>query len=419
MALRRTLIICGLACSGYVAASLVGTQSATAMLRTSADSTAANSSATLPPLQIQRTLVMPRGATLASTLKQAGFNPAQIAALTTSTPSVNKPVSAKTEMQLSYLESAPYQIQQATVTYRPMPEQEVTLHLNNAQARADVVAKPLKNTQGIAVGQIHDSLYQDATEAGLTPAQVNQFMNIFAWDLDYTRDIHPGDTFKVMYEQTVNDKGVKVKTGRILAAEFTVAGETRSAYWYAGSGTGGEYLNEKGESKKKLLLRTPLEFTRISSSFTSARMHPVLGFTRAHKGTDFAAAMGTPVKASGNGVVTWEGWHGGHGNYLMVKHNDTFTTAYAHLSGYARGIKVGSKVTQGQVIGYVGMTGLATGPHLHYEVIKNGEFVDAMRTDLPTGSPLGKTQLAQFKAMVNTAQTAWNQATPNRQLASR
>lgn len=416
MALRRTLIMCSLACTGYVAASLVGTQNATATLRTSADNAAAESAQPIPPLQIQRNLTMQRGETLAGALKKAGFNPIEIATLTASTPSVTKPVSSKTELSLTYTESAPYQIQQASLTYRPTPIQEVTLNLNNGQAKAQVVAKPMKDTTGVAVGTIHDSLYQDATEAGLTPAQVNQFMNIFAWDLDYTRDIHPGDTFKVTYEQTVNDKGVKIKTGRILAAEFKVDGEVRSAYWY-----GGEYLNEKGESKKKLLLRTPLEFTRISSSFATARMHPLLGFTRAHKGTDFAAAMGTPVKASGNGVVTYEGWHGGHGNYLMVKHNDTFTTAYAHLSKYASNIKVGSKVTQGQVIGYVGMTGLATGPHLHYEVIKNGEFVDAMRTDLPTGSPLGKTQLAQFRNEVSSAQTAWNAAfqSTNRQVASR
>lgn len=415
MALRRTFIIGSLALTGYLAANLASTENATATLRTAADDVAANSAEPLPPLQIQRTITMRRGDTLASTLKKAGFAPEQIAAMTMSTPSVTRPVATKTDLDLTYTESAPYTISSAKVTYRPKPEEEVTLSLNNGQASAKVVAKPLVQGQGVAVGRINGSLYADGTAAGLTPSQVNQFMDIFAWDLDYTRDIHPGDTFKVMFEQTLNDRGEKVKTGRILAAEFTVAGETRAAYWF-----NGEYLGEKGESKKKLLLRTPLEYTRISSNFNLNRKHPVLGFTRAHKGTDFAAPTGTPVKASGDGKVVYAGVHGGHGNYVKVQHNGTFTTAYAHLHRFAKGIKVGSVVKQGQVIAYVGSTGVSSGPHLHYEVIRNGEFINAMSADLPTSNPLSKSQLAQFKQQINMAQTAWNKAfQASRQLASR
>ncbi|RYG58533.1 MAG: hypothetical protein EON60_12950, partial [Alphaproteobacteria bacterium] len=321
MALRRTFIIGSLAVTGYLAANLVSTETATATLRTAANDTAANSAEPLPPLQIQRTLIMKRGDTLASALKQAGFAPHQVVAMTMSTPSVTKAVTAKTDLDITYTESAPYTISTAKVTYRPKPDEEVTLSLNNGQASAKVVAKPLVEGRGVAVGRINGSLYADGTAAGLTPAQVNQFMDIFAWDLDYTRDIHPGDTFKVLFEQTLNDRGEKIKTGRILAAEFTVDGETRSAYWF-----NGEYLGEKGESKKKLLLRTPLEYTRISSNFNLNRKHPVLGFTRAHKGTDFAAPTGTPVKASGDGKITYAGPHGGHGNYVKVQHNGTFTT---------------------------------------------------------------------------------------------
>ena len=415
MAIRRTLIIGSLACSGYLAANLASTETATATLRTPADETAAHSSEDLPQLQVQRTIAMKRGDTLAGTLKKAGFAPEQIATMTISTPAATKPVSAKTDLHLSYVEGAPYEIKNATLTYRPKPEEELTLSLNNGQASAKSVAKPLQDINGTAVGEIRNSLYQDATRAGLTPQQVNQFMGLFAWDLDYTRDIHPGDTFKVMYEKTVNDKGVTVKTGRILAAEFTVAGETRSAYWF-----NNEYLDEKGNSKKKLLLRTPLEFTRISSNFDMARKHPVLGFTRAHKGTDFAAPTGTPVKASGDGKIVFIGVHGGHGNFIKVEHNGTYSTAYAHLNGYAKGMKLGSVVKQGQVIGYVGTTGVSTGPHLHYEVIKNGQYVNAMSTELPTGNPLSKSQLAEFKRRVSNAQLAWNNAlNSNRQVASR
>lgn len=416
LALRRTLAIGSLMCSGYLAINLASTEQAAATLRLPSDATASTSAQPLPQLEIQRTIVMKRGDTLASTLKKAGFAPEQIAAMTISTPSATKPITHKTELKLSYTESAPYQIQTASLTYRPKPEEEVTLKLNGSHATAKTVAKPLTEERGVAVGKINDSLYQDATRAGMSPAQVMQFMNLFAWDLDYTRDIHPGDTFKVIYEKTVNDKGVTVKTGKILAAEFTVGGETRSAYYY-----GGEYLDEKGDSKKKLLLRTPLEFTRISSNFDPHRKHPVLGFTRAHKGTDFAAPTGTPVKASGDGVVTMVKVRGGYGNYVQIRHNDTYSTAYAHLSRYAKGLKEGQKVKQGQVIAYVGSTGVSSGPHLHYEVIKNGVQVDAMRTDLPTGSPLSRKQLAEFKRHVTQAQTAWNAAFQNqtRQLASR
>ena len=415
LALRRTLALGALACSGYLAINLASTEQAVATLRIPSDAKAATSAQALPPLEIQRTLVMKRGDTLASTLKKAGFAPEQITAMTLSSKDVTKPVTHKTELKLSYTESAPYVIQTASLTYRPQPDQEVTLKLNGTQTTVKAVAKPLRDEHAVAVGEIHDSLYQDGIAAGMNPAQVMQFMNLFAWDLDYTRDIHPGDTFKVMYEKTVNDKGVTVKTGKILAAEFTVDGETRSAYLFEG-----EYLNEKGESKKKLLLRTPLEFTRISSNFNLHRKHPVLGFTRAHKGTDFAAPSGTPVKASGDGTVVYVGPHGGHGNFVKIKHNGTFTTAYAHLSRFAKGLKVGKKVSQGQVIAFVGSTGVSSGPHLHYEVIKNGTHVNAMSTTLPTGSPLSKKQLLAFKSHVRNAQTAWNAAfMQNRQLASR
>lgn len=361
-------------------------------------------SAALPPVEVERSLNLKKGDTLAGALKSAGFSPEQITALTRANAAAGKPVTAKTQLTFTYEEKAPYQIESASLAYRPNPTSELKLALKGLQARADVEAKPLKDVQAVAVGRIRDSLYEDATEAGLPANLVSSFMNIFAWDIDYTRDIHPGDTFKVTFEETQNDQGQRVKTGRILAAEFRVGKETRTAYWF-----NGEYLNEKGESKKKLLLRTPLEFTRISSTF-GMRQHPVLGFSRMHKGTDFAAGYGTPVKASGDGTVIFKGAHGGHGNYVQIKHNSGFTTGYAHLARFANGMRQGSKVKQGQVIAYVGSTGISTGPHLHYEVIRNGEYVDAMSTKLPTGTPLSKSQLAQFKNMVGSVQTAWNRA---------
>lgn len=397
-----------------VALSLSATP-ATATLRTTADAVAAASSAPVPPLEVQRSLVILRGGTLAATLTKLGFSSVQVKSILASNPAASKPVTAKTALTLSYTESAPYTIEQAHLTYRPTPVQELSLFLRGTYAKAVAENKPLSDKTTGIVGVIRNSLYEDATRAGMSPQQVTAFMNLFAWDLDYTRDIHPGDSFKVMFDETVTDQGVRIKSGRILAAAFTVAGETRYAYWY-GTDKGGEYLNEKGESKRKLLLRTPLEFARISSSF-GVRNHPVLGFTRMHKGTDFAASEGTPVKASGDGVVVFEGPHGGHGNYLKIEHNKSFTTGYAHLSRFAKGIRPGSRVKQGQIVAYVGNTGVSTGPHLHYEVMKNGQFVDAMRTDLPTGSPLTKTQLAQFKARVKQAQGLWASAPAAKRVA--
>ncbi|MCA3244253.1 MAG: peptidoglycan DD-metalloendopeptidase family protein [Alphaproteobacteria bacterium] len=369
----------------------------------------------LPPVVVERTLTLQRGQTLVQHLKQAGFSPAQVAALTEANQAARLPVAAKTTLTLSYEEAAPYQIGVARMAFRPTPTQEVALSLKGNHATAVAKEKPLKEHRAVAVGRIEGSLWADATRAGLSPQQIKEFMDIFAWDLDYTRDIHPGDTFKVTYEETQNDLGQRVKTGRILAAAFTVGGETRQAFWWPGTN---EYLNEKGESKRKLLLRTPLEVYRISSGF-GLRTHPVLGFSKLHTGTDFAAPIGTPVKASGDGVITFIGPKGPNGNLIRIRHNEKFSTAYAHLHRFTKGLKVGSRVRQGQIIAQVGNTGRSTGPHLHYEVQIHGQSVNPMRADLPTSNPLSRKQLAQFKATVAAVQVAWRAALGNERVASR
>ena len=386
-------------------------QQADAMLPTAVQRAEQAAHVALPPIKVERTLSLNRGETLASALQRAGFDAETLKQLKSSTPVATKPVTGKTKISITYQEDGAYTIGQASLTFRPQPTQEVTLALNSqGNAVAKVAEKPLTEHHAVAVGRIRNSLYADAIAAGMSPQQVNDFMDIFAWDIDYTRDIHPGDTFKVMFEETRNDLGQRVKTGKILAAAFTVGNETRQAYlWQGTKGQKAEYLNEKGESKRKLLLRTPLEVYRISSGF-GLRNHPVLGYTKMHRGTDFAAPTGTPVKASGDGVITYLGPKGPSGNLIIIKHNAKFSTAYAHLHRFSKGLKVGSKVNQGQIIAQVGTTGRSTGPHLHYEVRINGEQVNPMRADLPTSNPLTRSQLAAFKAMVNGAQTAWRQA---------
>lgn len=366
----------------------------------------------LPALQVERTLTLGKGEDLSKMLTRAGFNKEQTGQLLGSLKGkVNTgALKAGTKFDLSYTESSPYHINTASLTFRHGPGQEARLNLNGTTATASFETHELKQRQAVAVGRINDSLYQDATDANVPPGLIKPFMDLFAWDIDYTRDIHPGDTFKITYEETVDDRGQRVKTGRILAASFTVGKRTQQAFWFVDENGRGDYYNEKGEGKRKLLLRTPLETYRISSHFNLKRKHPILGFTRAHKGTDFAAPTGTPVKASGDGTVTFVGWHGGHGKFVKIRHNGTFTTAYAHLSRYINGLKVGSKVRQGQTIAYVGSTGASTGPHLHYEVIRNGTHVNAMSTDLPTGTMMAGKHKSRFMGMVASIQTAWNKA---------
>lgn len=272
------------------------------------------------------------------------------------------------------------------------------------------IGKRQLNTEVVAItGTIDDSLYMSAKRAKLPAALVPSFANLFAWELDFTRDIRPGATFKVVFEKILDEKGKYLRSGHVLAAELTTKGKTYDAFRTSENGWA-EYYSSKGYNKKRTLLRTPLAFTRISSHYNLRRKHPVLGYTRAHKGTDFAAPTGTPIKAAGDGVVEKASWYGGYGRYIRIRHDKKFKTAYAHMSRYARGMKAGKKVKQGQTIGYVGTSGRSTGPHLHYEVFVYGKQVNAMKVKLPTGGKVKKKGLQNFNAMVAKYQAMWGEA---------
>lgn len=366
----------------------------------------------LPPMTVERTVALQKGEAFVDALTRAGFSRSQANSLSDAAAAHHnlRRLQAGQDLTVRYTEDKPYNISEANISLRPAAGEELRLSLQGEAVTAKLVKHKLETVQRVAVGRISKSLYVDATDAGLPPALVKPFVDLFAWDLDYTRDIHPGDTFKVVYEEIRDDRGERVKSGRILAASFTVKKDTKQAFWFEDSNGHGDYYNEKGEGKRKLLLRTPLETYRISSNFNLKRKHPISGYTRAHKGTDFAAPTGTPVMASGDGVVTFVGRHGGHGNFVKIKHDATYTTAYAHLSRYARGLKNGSRVKQGQIIAYVGSTGASTGPHLHYEVIKNGTHVDAMNTKLPTGVQMAGGAKRKFLAMVDDIKGRWAKA---------
>ena len=233
---------------------------------------------------------------------------------------------------------------------------------------------------------ILQSLYKSAIDESIPPNTIVEFARIYGFQVDFQRDIRKQDKFQIMYEIFLNEKNILVETGEILFANLKLSGQDNTLYFFDGEGSEGHY-DRNGKSVKKALMKTPINGARLSSPF-GMRKHPIDGYNKMHRGTDFAAPMGTPIMASGDGVVQKAGWCGGGGNCVKIKHNTTYQTVYAHMSKFARGIKSGIRVKQGQVIGYVGSTGKSTGPHLHYEVIVNGKKVNSQKLNLPSGKIL-------------------------------
>jgi murein DD-endopeptidase MepM/ murein hydrolase activator NlpD len=246
-------------------------------------------------------------------------------------------------------------------------------------------------------GRISSSLFAATDAANLSDALAIQIADIFSTDIDFHRDLRKGDRFSVVYE-AFYDGGERVRTGRVLAAEFINNYKVYQAVWFQQGDDHGGYYTPDGKNIRKAFLRSPLEFSRITSGFTNARYHPILKEWRAHRGIDYAAPTGTRVKATGDGVVEFAGRSGGYGNLIVLRHQSKYTTWYGHLSGLARGIRKGTRVAQGDVIGYVGATGLATGPHLHYEFRINNEFQNPLRVVMPSAPPITEARRAAFES---------------------
>lgn len=248
-----------------------------------------------------------------------------------------------------------------------------------------------------AHGRITSSLFVAGRNAGLPYNLVTSLSNIFGYDIDFALDLREGDEFDVIYEQhKVNGK--QVATGNILAARFVNRGKTYTAVRYTNKQGNTSYYRADGSSMRKAFIRTPVDFARISSRFSLGRRHPILNKIRAHKGVDYAAPIGTPIKATGDGKILEAGRKGGYGNAVVIQHGQRYRTIYGHMSRFAKGIRAGTSVKQGQIIGYVGMTGLATGPHLHYEFQINGRHVDPLSAKLPMADPLGGADRKRFMA---------------------
>ncbi len=233
---------------------------------------------------------------------------------------------------------------------------------------------------------ILSSLYKSAKEKGIPINTIIEFARIYGFQVDFQRDIRKRDSFQIMYEVFVDENAKVVESGNILFANLKLSGESNSLYYYDKKGSEGHY-DKNGKSVKKALMKTPINGARLSSPF-GMRKHPIDGFNKMHKGTDFAAPMGTPIMASGDGVIKKAGWCGGGGNCVVIRHNSTYQTIYAHMSKFASGIRSGVRVKQGQTIGFVGSTGKSTGPHLHYEVIVNGKKINSQTLKLPSGKIL-------------------------------
>lgn len=245
-------------------------------------------------------------------------------------------------------------------------------------------------------GSIESSLFAAGERAGVSPTVLAQLIQIYSYDVDFQRDIQKGDSFELLVDRKTLPDGTKVGDGDIDFAALTLSGKTLRLYRYEDSSDLSDYYNEKGESVRKALLKTPVDGARITSGF-GMRNHPVLGYSKMHKGIDFAAPVGTPVYAAGDGVIEKAGPWSSYGNYMRIRHTSTYSTAYAHLSGYAKGIHAGVRVHQGQIVAYSGNTGRTTGPHLHYEVLVSGKQVNPLSVKMPSGRALAGAELRKFE----------------------
>jgi murein DD-endopeptidase MepM/ murein hydrolase activator NlpD len=244
-------------------------------------------------------------------------------------------------------------------------------------------------------GKILQSLYKTAVDLNVQPNIIIEFARIYGFQVDFQRDIRKNDNFQIMYEVFEDDKGKVFQTGDIIFADLKLSGVNNALYYFNKKGSEGHY-DESGKSVEKALMKTPINGARLSSAF-GMRKHPIDGYNKMHRGTDFAAPMGTPIMASGSGIIIRARWCGGGGNCVKIKHNSTYETIYAHMKNFGNGIKEGVRVKQGQIIGYVGSTGNSTGPHLHYEVVKNGKKINSQKLKLPSGKILKNKERKMFE----------------------
>jgi len=285
--------------------------------------------------------------------------------------------------------------------------------------RATEIQNQLNNQRARAQGVIDWSLFKAGSDAGVPVSVMSELVRAFSWDVDFQRDVRKNDRFEVMYERKTDTDGNIVYNGKIVFAALTLSGQRKPIYLYTRKDGRTEYFDDRGQSAKKALMRTPIDGARLSSAF-GKRKDPILGYSKMHTGTDFAAPAGTPIYAAGDGRVVMAGVNGSFGNYVKIRHNGEYSTAYAHMQGIKRGITKGKRVKQGQVIGFAGSSGRSTGSHLHYEIIKRGVKVNALKVRMPSGKMLKGEDLVRFNAARDALKGQWAALdAPSQQVAQR
>ena len=358
-----------------------------------------------PPATMRRTVTVRKGDTLLELLGRHRIAPAIGLKAIDALAKVFDPRRLKVGQEITLEFAAAGELM--ALRFRPSVERDVgARRLGDGGFAALTVEHTFERRAVRAGGVIDGSLYLTAVRAGIPDPIILKVIRIFSFDVDFQREIQPGDRFEVYFERFHDAAGRVAKDGAVLSAALTQKGGTRTYYRYTPTDDGfADYFDAKGASVKKTLMRTPVDGARLSSRF-GRRRHPVLGYTRMHRGIDFAVPRGTPVMAAGRGRVEFAGWNGSFGRYLRIRHAGGYKTAYGHFTKFARGIRRGARVEQGRIVGYVGSTGRATGPHLHYEVHHNGRKVNPLSIRLPTGRELKGKELTLFQAALSTLQAA-------------
>lgn len=347
-----------------------------------------------PAIASWHTLDVRRGDTFARLLSEAGIERHLVHALATA-GALGKSLARLhpgDQLRLGFDSGGTLQ----RVVHRTSPERRLVFERDGDDFEGRAVEESLERRLHYAHGKIDTSLFRAGAEAGLTNRLIMDLVGIFGWDIDFVLDIRRDDRFTVVYEAFYKE-GERVRNGAIVAAEFINQGRTYRAVRYTDPTGDTAYFAPDGTSMRKAFLRSPVKFTRITSRY-GQRRHPVLGRMRDHDGVDYAARNGTPIRSTGDGVVVFRGRKGGYGNFIVVRHGNRYSTAYAHLRGFARGLRVGSRVDQGQVIGYVGNTGQSTGPHLHYEFRVNGVHRNPLTVEFPSVAPVAEAHREHFRA---------------------
>ena len=290
--------------------------------------------------------------------------------------------------------------------------------VRNAKGRftASTVEKTLNRVLARSEGTINSSLYVSGRKAGIPNPVLVEMIRAYSWDVDFQRDIRPGDGFQVMFERLYDEHGNHVHSGNIRFATLTLSGKRHAIYRHATKDGTDDYFDEAGRSARKALMRTPIDGARLSSGF-GKRRHPILGYNKMHRGVDFAASRGTPIYAAGNGVVVKSGRNGAYGRYVNIRHNSRYSTAYAHMRRIHKSARQGKRVKQGQIIGYVGTTGRSTGPHLHYEILVGGRRTNPLKVKMPSGRKLKGGELENFLAARSLIDERFATLTPERKVA--